>query len=91
MPPVTAELRSIVIEAAWPSEPGESVKAAIGRAARRLRLTHARTRAYWYDLVRLVPAEEADHLRNMREALRRERLIRLDAEMDLLRSQIGDA
>lgn len=90
LPPVTAELRSIVIEASWPAEPGESVKAAIGRAARKLSLSYARTRAYWYDLVKMVPAEEADALRAARRQLRRDRLARLDAEAELLRLQLGD-
>ena len=91
MPPVAAEMRSIVVEAAWPAEPGESVKAAILRASRRLKLGYSRARAYWYEQVRLVPAEEADRLRAARAALRAERLARLDAEMVLLRAQIGDA
>ena len=47
--PVAREMRSIVVEAAWPPVPGESVGAAIGRAARRLQLGYSRVRAYWYN------------------------------------------
>ncbi len=91
VPPVAAEMRAIVMEAAWPSVPGESVGAAIQRAARRLHLGYSRVRAYWYSQVRLVPAEEADRLRAVQVALMAERLARLDAEAALIRARLGGA
>lgn len=89
MPPVTAEMRSIVMDAAWPPVPGESVGAVIQRAARRLELGYARVRSYYYGLVRLVPAEEADRLRAVHRDLMAERLARLDAEAALIRARLG--
>ena len=91
MQPVASEMRGIVVEASWPAEPGESVKAAILRASRRLHLGYARARAYWYDQVRMVPAEEADRLRAIRDQLLAERLARLDAEAALIRSRLERA
>lgn len=60
------EMQGIVRAAAQPYEPGEPVKGAIVRAARRLGMNYRRARAYWYGEVRLVPAHEADHLRALR-------------------------
>ena len=87
--PVAREMRSIVVEAAWPPVPGESVGAAIGRAARRLQLGYSRVRAYWYNQVRLVPAEETDRLRAAQRALLAERLSRMEAEAATLRARLG--
>jgi hypothetical protein len=89
--PVASEMRSIVLEAAWPPVPGESVGAAIQRAARRLHLGFSRTRSYWYGLVRLVPAEEADRLRAAPVRLMTERLARIDAEAAVIRARLHDA
>ena len=89
MQPVASEMRSIVMEAAWPPVPGESVGAVIQRAARRLELGYARVRSYYYGLVRMVPAEEADRLRVVQRQMMAERLARLDAEAALIRAQLG--
>ncbi len=89
--PVAVEMRGIVLEAAWPPVPGESVGAAIGRAARRLHLGYARVRAYWYNQVRLVPAEEADRLRTAQRTLLAERLHRMEAEAATLRARLGSS
>ena len=86
--PIAAEMRSIVLEAAEPADPGERINALILRASRRLQLGYSRTRAYFYQQVRLVPAQEADRLRAVRQAMRRERLARLDAEAALIRAQL---
>ena len=88
---ISTEMQAILRMAAEPASPGESVKAAINRAARRLQLGYRRARAIWYEEARIITAEEADRLRAARAALREERLLRLDAEMALLRAQIGDA
>ena len=42
------EFQGIVRAAAEPREAGDSVKAAIGRAARRLQLGYGRARGLWY-------------------------------------------
>ena len=89
MQPVASEMRGIVMEAAWPPVPGETVGAAIGRAARRLQLGYSRVRAYWYGQVRLVPAEEADRLRAVQRALLAERLHRMEVEAATLRARLG--
>lgn len=60
---VAAEIRRRVMIAAYPGRPGESVKAAIRRAAHRLSLPFSRTRALWYGLARVIKASEADHVR----------------------------
>jgi hypothetical protein len=64
MAEATGEFSAIVREAAEPREAGDSVKAAIGRAARRLGLSHGRARGLWYGDARVaVRADEADRLR----------------------------
>ena len=58
------EMRSLVRLAAEPARPGESVKAAIGRAARLLGLSHGRVKRYWYGEIQVPPAHEVDAVRN---------------------------
>jgi hypothetical protein len=59
---VVAELRAIARRAAEPCDAGDSVKAAIGRAARRLGLSYRRARSFWYGQGS-PRAAEADRLR----------------------------
>lgn len=80
--PVTLEMASIMRDAAQPGVPGESVKAAIGRAARRLGLPYERARAIWYGQARMIRAEEADRLRARRIEIARQRLGLLQREID---------
>lgn len=80
--PVTVEMAAIMRDAAQPVPPGDSVKAAIGRAARRLGLPYERARAIWYGQARLIRAEEADRLRARRRDLARQRLAQLQHEID---------
>lgn len=77
-------LRRAVRDAARPAEPGESVKAAIGRAARRLGLGYARARQHWYGQARSVPAEEWIRVQEAALRLRRERAQALRAELAAL-------
>jgi hypothetical protein len=59
------DYQQIVRRAAEPCPAGDSVKAAIGRAARRLRWKYTRTRAFWYADERInVKDFEADQLRS---------------------------
>lgn len=57
------EASNLVRRAAEPREAGESVKAAIGRAARRLHWSITRTRAIWYAEARRIDSHEMDQLR----------------------------
>ncbi len=57
------EMRNLVRQAAEPARPGESVKAAIGRAARVLGLGHGRVKRYWYGEIQVPPAHEVDAAR----------------------------
>ena len=61
------EAQSLVRRCVKPGPPGESVKAAIRRASRRLDLPFSRTKNIWYGDARRINAEEMDRLR--REAL----------------------
>jgi hypothetical protein len=89
MSDVMDNMRALVREAAWPAEPGEPVKAAIRRAARRLGLSFARTHGYWYGRARSVPAEEWVAVQDARLRLRRERAARLRAELAALEGHDG--
>ena len=58
------EAQSLVRRIAEPCPAGDSVKAAIGRAARKLRLNYARCRAFWYADDRIkVTGDELNQLR----------------------------
>lgn len=67
--PTPAELRDemkmLVRRAAEPARAGESVKAAINRAARTLGLSHGRVKRYWYGEIQVPPAHEVDAIRTM--------------------------
>ena len=72
------EARLLVRRAAEPRAVGDSVKAAIVRAARRLGFPPSRTKDLWYGHARRIDAIEMDRLRNV--AARR--------EAELLRAQL---
>ena len=57
------EMSRIVRTFAEPWQPGDSVKAGINRAARRLRLTYRRATTFWYGRQCNVLATEADQMR----------------------------
>ncbi len=82
---ILSEMRDITRRAAEPWSPGDSAKAAIGRSARRLRLTYRRAYTFWYAAPAAVRAEEADRLRAIDKDLlkqRRENLQRQLAEIE---------
>lgn len=62
------EMRELVRRAAEPARAGESVKAAISRAARFLGLTYGRCKRYWYGEIEVPPAHEVDSARSRVEA-----------------------
>lgn len=82
-----AEMTSLLRAVAAPTDPGEGVKAAIGRAARRLGLPWGRAKRLWYGEARRVDAWEMDAARrflaarakNNAAALRMEHARALDA------------
>jgi hypothetical protein len=82
------EMRSIVHQAAQPRAAGDSVKAAIGRAARRCGMGYERTRAIWYGRARAILAEEADALRRFRAEQDRQHLATLRAEIALVEARL---
>lgn len=62
------EMRELVRRAAEPARAGESVKAAISRAARFLGLSYGRCKRYWYSEIEVPPAHEVDSIRTRVEA-----------------------
>jgi hypothetical protein len=60
-----SEARALVRRIAEPREVGDSVKAAIVRAARRLGFRFHRTRDLWYGDARRIDADEMDRLREL--------------------------
>jgi hypothetical protein len=80
------EAQSLVRRCAEPGPAGESVKAAIGRASRRLDLPYSRTRDIWYGDARRIDAGEMDRLR--REALNADFVAGIDALKTLSASRV---
>lgn len=66
---VRIEAASLLREIASPGMPGESVKAAIGRAARRAGMPYGRVRSLWYQLA-VVGAAEWLKLQSVAQARR---------------------
>lgn len=60
-----AEMTDLLKAVASPAVPGESVKAVIGRAARRLGWDYGRTRRLYYGEARRIDALEMDHAREV--------------------------
>jgi hypothetical protein len=58
-----AEASKLVRRVAEPRSVGDSVKAAIARAARRIGFHHSRTKDIWYAHARRIDAYEMDRLR----------------------------
>jgi hypothetical protein len=59
-----AEMTTLLKVVAAPAEPGESVKAVIGRASRRLGWSWGRTKRLYYGEARRIDAEEMDLARS---------------------------
>ena len=60
-----AEMTTLIRVVASPAVPGESVKAVIARAARRLGFTYSRTRGLYYGEARRIDAAEIDRAREV--------------------------
>lgn len=86
---IVAEMQGIVRRAAAPGAVGESTKAAINRAARRLGLSYRRTRTFWYGSHCAVLALEADRMRAVELRLLAERRTRLTAELNQVTARLN--
>ena len=88
MSAVIEEMRAIVRQAALPAMPGDQVQAAIGRAARRLKMEYGRARSMWYGDRRVaVRADEADRLRALHLKRQEARAVELRAELATIEQQ----
>jgi len=88
---VAIEMQSITRRAAEPWLPGDSVKAAIGRAARALGIGYRRARSFWYCENVSVRAFEADQLRSAELAMLAQRQRRLTHELATIRARLDAA
>ena len=84
------EMSQIVRTAAEPWSPGDSVKAAINRAARRLRLSIRRATTFWYARPCTVLASEADALRAWKRQNEFLEIARLERRLEELRAAHAD-
>lgn len=80
------EASTLVRQVAEPRPVGDSVKSAIGRAARRLGFTFSRTKDIWYEHARRIHADEIDRLRD--QAGRREAALAVESLL-VLRNRLA--
>lgn len=75
-PTMQIEASTLIRRVAEPREVGDSVKAAISRAARKLSFGYGRSRDIWYSRARRIDADEMDALRReaTKQAERYERI-----------------
>ena len=73
------EAAALLRQVAEPRPVGDSVKAAIRRAARRLGFGYRRTKTIWYGETTRIGAEEMDALRRATSRLRAEEVARAEA------------
>ena len=85
---VRAEMAGIVRLAAEPFLP-RGVGYALGQAAKKLGIKPRRAEAYWWGEVSMVPAWEADRMRERRIQLLLEREARLDRELEDVRAVLS--
>ncbi len=64
---IADEMHVRVRRLAYPAEPGESIKAVLGRVARRSGVTFNEAKRLWYREWRRVPADIADKIREAQE------------------------
>jgi len=84
-----AEAEALVKAAAEPREPGESVKASMNRAARRLGFTPRRVTQAWYRQPAAWLSTEMDVMRLKAAEAMRARQARLRAELDALEARLA--
>ena len=88
---IVHEMQSITRRAAEPWQPGDSVKAAIGRAARTLGIGYRRARSFWYGESVAVRAIEADQMRAAEALLLTRRRQRLEHELAAIKARLNGA
>lgn len=93
---VLSEASFLVRQIAEPRPVGDSVKAAIGRAARRLGFSFSRTKTIWYAEAHRIDAHEMDALRRELKRRRQEGIARVEAlntieRLVALRSSLAEA
>lgn len=88
---IATEMQAITRGAAGPWLPGDSVKAAIGRAARTLGIGYRRARSFWYGEPVSVRAIEADRMRAAELRLLSHRQRRLMQELAAIRARLDAA
>jgi hypothetical protein len=88
---IANEMQSITRRAAEPWLPGDSVKAAIGRASRALGIGYRRARSFWYGETVAVRAIEADRMRAAELALLTQRQLRLVQELAAIGARLNAA
>ena len=86
---VDAEAQRLVRAAAEPWQPGDSIKAGIGRAARALGLGYRRAQQAWYRQPAAWRAAELDAMRARHRDVLMRRQDRLRAELATLAVLIG--
>jgi hypothetical protein len=88
---IAHEMQSITRRAAEPWQPGDSVKAAIGRAARTLGIGYRRARSFWYGESVAVRAIEADQMRAADSLALTQRRQRLEHELAAIKARLKGA
>lgn len=83
---VRARMRDLVREAALPAQVGESVKAVLRRASRRLDMPVGRVKRHWYGEARQVPAHEFINAQQKIEARRQAEARRLREQLKAMES-----
>lgn len=86
---LVSEMQAIVRRAAEPWRPGDSVKAGIARASRRLDIGFRRARTFWYGNPCAVLALEADRLREADLRLLADERHRLASKIEMIRARIN--
>ena len=84
-----AEAQALVKLAAEPREPGESEKAAMNRAARRLGFKYRRVQQAWYRQTAAWLSTEMDVMRARAVDAMRARQARLEAELAALNARLA--
>lgn len=85
---IRSEMQTIVRSAAEPWSPGDSVKAAVQRASRKIGLPYRRIRSFWYAQADAW-AHEADRLRAWRVLAEHQQEQRLRDELHALQARLG--
>ncbi len=84
---IVDEMRELVRLAAYPEEPGETVKGSIRRASRRLRISFTQARRLWYGNRAAIMAHEADEIRRRAAVVLLEVEAAADRKLEMVRAK----